>query len=324
MGTTSGSAERGTLFPPTLRRGRVHTRRVLRQHGVSERRLGSSDFPRVLPGCYAVGEGPAELREVARVAQRIVVPGSVISHVTAAELIGLPVPTRLTRGGGEPVHCTVEPVRKRASARGLKIHVRAGRRSVPFEGLTIAHPVDILLDLAPLLSLDELVACIDSLGSMRRENIRVPVETIRIAARTVSGRGVRALRAAAREARDAVDSPRETQTRLMLLRAGYPEPEINRPIIDPATDKEYRIDLAYARWKIAIEYDGKDHFTLKQKRSDHYKDELLHREGWTVLRLTVDDHIDSRDFFLRLDDMIAQAETRLLDGPQRDPTIPGD
>lgn len=319
---TSESAARGTLFPPTLRKGRVHTRMVLRQHGVSERRLGSPDFPRILPGCYAVGEGTVELREVARVAQRIVVPGSVISGVTAAELLGLPVPTRLTWGEGEAIHCTVEPGRKRASARGLKIHVRAGRRSIPFEGLTIAHPVDILLDLASVLPLDDLVACIDSLGSMRRGNVRVPVETVRIAARIVSGRGVRALRAAAREARDAVDSPRETRSRLMLLRAGYPEPEINRPIIDPATDKEYRIDLAYVRWKIAIEYDGKDHFTLEQKRSDHYKDELLHREGWTVLRMTVDDHIDPRDFFLRLEDMIAQAETRPLDGPQRDPTAP--
>lgn len=322
MGTKSESVARGKEFAPALRQGRVHTRAVLRQHGVSERRLGSSDFPRVLPRCYAVGEGTAELREVARVAQKIVVPGSVLSHVTAAELLGLPLPDRLTWSSGEPIHCTVEPDRKRASARGLRVHVRPGRRSIPFEGLTIAHPVDILLDLASVLSHDDLVAGVDSLGSMLRGNIRVPVETIRIAARTASGRGVRALRAAAREARDAVDSPRETRTRLMLMRAGYPEPEINRPIIDPATGKEYRIDLAYGRWKIAIEYDGKHHFTEDQKRSDHYKDELLHQEGWTVLRMTVADHIDPRDFYLRLESMIAQAEACLRDEPQQDPIAP--
>ncbi|GAA1490111.1 hypothetical protein GCM10009626_28570 [Brachybacterium sacelli] len=112
-----------------------------------------------------------------------------------------------------------------------------------------------------------------------------------------------------REARNWVDSPRETTTRLMLVRRGYPEPETNRPICDPVTGTRYWIDLAYAHWKIAIEYDGEHHFTLEQKRKDHGKDELLHREGWSVLRMTVDDHRDPRNFFALLDESIRSADT---------------
>lgn len=56
------------------------------------------------------------------------------------------------------------------------------------------------------------------------------------------------------------------------------------------------------RWRIAIEYVGKVHFTLGQQRKDHRKDELQHRLGWTVLRITIEDHQDPEDFFTLLDD----------------------
>ena len=77
------------------------------------------------------------------------------------------------------------------------------------------------------------------------------------------------------------------------------------------TGKEYWIDLAYPAWKIAIEYDGKRHFTEEQARKDHAKDELLHRDGWAVLRINVEDHKDSKDFFALLDEAIRTAEQRI-------------
>lgn len=308
---------------PVPQPGQVYTRAGLRRMGISERRIGSPEFRRVLPGRYASAQEPVELRSVARAVIRRAVPGGVISHVTAAELLRLPLPEALTWAGGAAVHCTVAPERKRRSARGLIVHVRSGRRSIPFHGLELEHPVGVLLDLAGLLDHDDLVACIDALGSFRREDMGITVDAVREMARGVSGRGIRALRAAARDARDGVDSPRETRTRLMLLRAGYPEPEINRPVVDPATGKEYAIDLAYRRWMVAIEYDGKDHLTAAQQRKDHAKDEVLHAQGWSVLRLTSDDHHDSSDFFRRLEFMIADAEAR-GDRDHRAPGGPGD
>lgn len=299
----------GSSASPRL--GKVYTIKGLRALGVSERRQRSSEFQQVAPGCYALTSDPVQLRDLARVVQSRIVPGAVISGPTAAELMDLPLPERLTWSAGEPVHCTVTPERRRSSARGLAIHVHTGRSAIRHNGLTLGNPLDVLLDLATRLAHDDLVGCIDSFGSLRRRALWMPVETVRIAAQSMSARGVAALRAAARDARDAVDSPRETRTRLMLVRSGYPEPYANLPIQDPASGRRYWIDLAYEQWRIAIEYDGKEHYDPDRARRDRYKDELLHRQGWAVLRVTKEDHDDPTAFYLRLDAMIAEAQTRV-------------
>ena len=274
---------------------------------VMSRRRNPPQSPIITPPATS----PAPLREVAHHALREVVPEAVVSHVSAAELLGLPLPFALTWERGAPLHVDVAPARRRSSAARLTVHTRTGGRPTRLvSGLPVAAPLEVLLDLAGLLPHDELVACIDAFGSLRRKEVRVPVESIRIAAQTVTGRHVRALRRAAGDARDAVDSPRETRTRLMLLRAGFPEPEINRPVIDPATRIEFSLDLAYPAWRIAIEYDGKEHFDAERAKRDRYKDEVLHDQGWSVLRLTVLDHQDPRPFLARLRHRIDLVEER--------------
>lgn len=238
-------------------------------------------------------------------------PGSAISHLSAAEVLRLPLPFRLTWAEGASLHVDVEAAQRRSGGHRLIVHARSARgRLVLPTGLVIADPVDVLLDLAGLLPHDELVACIDALGSLRRKDVQVTVETIRIAARAMTGRHVRALRLAARDARDAVDSPRETATRLLLMRRGFPEPEINRPVVDPATGVEYFLDLSYDHWMIAIEYDGKEHFNVERAKRDRHKDEVLRDQGWSVLRLTSHDHHDPRNFLARLRAKIKDATGR--------------
>src|SRR5699024_8695805 len=107
------------------------------------------------------------------------------------ELLDLPLPHRHTRAGGAPVHVRVGPESKRPSARGLTVHVRTGGASVAVDGLVLDWPVDVLLDLAGLLTPDELIACVDSLGSRRRKRLRIPVETVRAQARALQAPGVR-------------------------------------------------------------------------------------------------------------------------------------
>lgn len=277
--------------------------------GVSERRISSREFRRVLPGCYVRRDAPAGLQAIAGIAQRRVVPGSVICHVTAAELLGLPLTDRHTWDGGAAVHVRVEPEAKRRSAKGLIVHVRTGRPSIRHEGLLLDWPVDVLLDLAGLLSHDDLIACVDALGSRLRQRLRIPVEAIRTEAQALRGPGVRALRAAAAQARDWVDSPQETRTRLMLLRAGYDEPVTNHRVWDAVKRKEYYLDLSYPEQKIAIEYDGKHHFTQEQAHKDHGKDAALHRGGWTVIRILAEDLKDSTSFFALLDEALGAARS---------------
>ncbi|ASK66381.1 DUF559 domain-containing protein [Brachybacterium avium] len=299
-----GSAGRSRVSVPPKR---VFTRQGLRRMGVSERRISSGEFLRVLPGCYTRRDAPADLRAVARTAHRRVVPDSVLCHVTAAELLGLPLPHQHSWSGGAAVHVRVEPKAKRRSAKRLVVHVRTGRPQIRHDGLVLDWPVDVLLDLAALLSHDELVACVDALGSRMRDRLRLPVETIRIEAQSLRGPGVRALRAAAAEARDWVDSPQETRTRLMLRRAGYAEPMTNHRVWDGVKRKAYYLDLSYPERRIAIEYDGKHHFTPEQARKDHGKDATLHRGGWTVLRILAEDLEDPASFFALLDEALGNA-----------------
>ncbi|WP_246957087.1 DUF559 domain-containing protein [Brachybacterium sp. Marseille-Q7125] len=278
--------------------GHVLSRQTLMQvYSVTSRRLASEEFVRVLPGFYTSRASPAPLRNIALTATEKVVPGAVVSGVTAAELLGLPLPRTLTWAGGVELHLDVSPSQRRRSARGLRIHVREGIRPHRLRsGVWSAEPCQVLMDLAALLPHDDLVACIDALGSLRREELRIPVESIRARAQWLTGRGVVAVRRAAQEARDAVDSPRETRTRLLVHRAGLPEPEINVPVHCPVTGIRYSLDLAYPQARIAIEYDGEVHFALEQARHDRRKDEVLHEQGWKIYRLTVQDHRDPGPF----------------------------
>jgi hypothetical protein len=64
------------------------------------------------------------------------------------------------------------------------------------------------------------------------------------------------------------DSPKETELRLLLIRAGLPEPAINRPLFDEAGGWVQDPDMSYQEFKIAIQYDGGHHATPAQRRSD--------------------------------------------------------
>lgn len=109
--------------------------------------------------------------------------------------------------------------------------------------------------------------------------------------------GIKAVRVAVLAARERVESPKETEMRLLLAAHGYAEPCVNLTMSEPGTGKTYRIDLAYPRQRIAIEYDGDWHRTDRTRfRRDRRKDDVLHELGWRVVRV-VDTDLDSPSEF---------------------------
>lgn len=62
-------------------------------------------------------------------------------------------------------------------------------------------------------------------------------------------------------------SPKESETRAVLVFAGLPVPEVNPPLLDdPNTPWT---DLLYRRWRLAVEYEGSQHLTdRKQYNTD--------------------------------------------------------
>jgi hypothetical protein len=93
-------------------------------------------------------------------------------------------------------------------------------------------------------------------------------------------------------ARPGVESPKETETRLLLRSFGLPEPAIQHVV---SVDGRFlaRVDLAYPECRIAIEYEGDGHRTDRdQWRIDIRRQRDLEDHGWLVIRVT---ELDLRD-----------------------------
>ncbi|MEV7619733.1 DUF559 domain-containing protein [Microbacterium sp. NPDC089321] len=99
-------------------------------------------------------------------------------------------------------------------------------------------------------------------------------------------RGCVAVREALALARPDVESPKESETRVLLLAAGLPEPRVQYRELDGGR-LVARIDLAYPECKVAIEYEGDGHRTEREQwRRDIQRQRELEDRGWMVIRLT--------------------------------------
>lgn len=281
----------------------LYLRAELRARGIHPRRLASEEFVEVIPGYLTPSIAPAELSLSARLLQREVAPGAVISHCTAAELLGVPLPLHLEYARCKVVHCTMRPPHRRRSGRGAIFHTRATGATTSVKGVRVSGPLDLLAQLAGQLGHDGLVEAADQLvGPASKVHPRPGLENLREWARRARNTyNVRSVRAALADAREKVESPKETQTRLVLLRAGFAEPVINLPVRAPRSGERFRIDLAYPSLRLAIEYDGFWHSTNRKRHADdRRKDDVLHELGWRVVRASDEDLRAPRNFLDRL------------------------
>ena len=188
------------------------------------------------------------------------------------------------------LHARLEHGRQRSAGQHVVLHRTSPRPGFTYLGLKMSHPYVVLL-VASILPHDEVVIAIDSLVRRDPPVRGVTLEAIRIAADTYGSRwGSSALRKALRDAQPNTDSPGETRTRLLLGRAGFPQPAINHPVVDPDTGQMRYLDLAYPEHRIGVEYDGDYHrLTKKQWRSDQARKDSLASVGWELRTLTGED-----------------------------------
>jgi hypothetical protein len=97
--------------------------------------------------------------------------------------------------------------------------------------------------------------------------------------------GVARLRAALELVDGGAESPPESRLRLVIVGAGLPPPE---------TQIEFRrlrirVDMGWREWKVAVEYDGVQHWTDGRQRSwDIERIALLEAAGWAVVRVSAE------------------------------------
>lgn len=184
---------------------------------------------------------------------------------------------------------------------GLRItsEARTGVDLARYEPRHVAVPVLDWLLTDKRCSREELVAVMDRM-------VRVP--------------HVRRARQLVDLARAGVASPRETHTRLQLLDALFPEPDVNLEIWQDHILLAQG-DLGYWRWLIWIDYDGREFHELRRFfGDDQRKDRWLGERGWSVFRLTNKDHYAPATFHRQLRAAIAEAPTRIAAlSPSRSP-----
>jgi hypothetical protein len=208
------------------------------------------------------------------------------SGPTAALLWGMPLPEEVR---DDPrLHVTALDD-DRAPRGRLVVGHRSSRRieTVMLRELHVVTPVEAWVGLSTVISLDALVAAGDRLlGLPAPLASRADVESG--VARHEGRRGAARLRAATALVRENVYSPRETRTRLLIMRAGLgcSEPEPNG-IIELHHGGRTRGDLVFRRECVVVEYEGEQHLTDPvqwAKDLERYNDLAL--SGWLVIRLS--------------------------------------
>lgn len=168
--------------------------------------------------------------------------------------------------------------------------MRPNRKQVSHRGQSVTTPSATFVDLGRCLDLVDLVVLGDSLV---KAGVTTPQDLIE-AARTATGRDARRARRAAAHVRMDVDSPMETRTRLLMLLAGLPEPVVNHQLRDDTGVVRRRLDLSYPQFRLAIEYDGRQHAeNSAQWQGDVRRREHLDSLGWRLIVLLSGDIFSS-------------------------------
>jgi hypothetical protein len=280
--------------------GRAFTTAEAHQAGLKEGRLRGPDLDRPLhgvrqPSTAAVPDPRDRSSEIERSTlsaartAALVIPGdAAFSHCTAALIHRLPLPRSHEHDG--PLHVMRWSARNPVDRPQVKAHLGLESRKVTtVRGVRVVEPVDTWVDLASLLGVEDLVVVGDQVA--RRAGSLEPLQAALARRRRV--RGVRALHEAMRWIRVGSDSAMETRSRLLFVRHGLPEPELNEPVnAEDGSGFVCRGDFIWRRKKVIGEYQGSHHFESFERGDDDISRRLLvEDDDWKYVELT------KRDYF---------------------------
>jgi very-short-patch-repair endonuclease len=110
-------------------------------------------------------------------------------------------------------------------------------------------------------------------------------EVSAVAAAHPGARGVAQLRSVLPTVDGGAESPQETRLRLLLIAGGLPHPETQIRF----DELRIRVDMGWRTWKVAVEYDGVQHWADSRQRAwDIERIALLEAAGWVVVRVSAD------------------------------------
>ena len=253
------------------------TRAQLIAQGMALSLLRRRDFQQVVTGVWVHRNGIDDLTLI-RAALALHPEDAFASHLSAAKVLGLPVPDHPF------AHVTVGKPEDRRYRAEIKPHVtQRARRVIVVRGIRTTDPIATFIDCAGSLSLVELVVLGDAL--VRRYD--VTAEELLEACQASDDYYAGLARRAAEYVRDGVDSPMETRLRMLIVLAGLPEPRVNFTVYNSDGSWRRRFDLYYPEARLIIEYDGRQHAaSAAQWQSDLERREEFDDEDYRIIVVT--------------------------------------
>lgn len=170
----------------------------------------------------------------------------------------------------------------------------------------LTSPVRTAYDLARRLDLVEAVVAVDALTNRFGFSL---ARILELAGRYPRARGRRGLPDVVAHAEPLSESPMETRLRMLIVLSGLPRPVAQRGIADHRARIVAWVDLAYPERRIAIEYDGEEHFTPRRSMRDTYRYTRLVDLGWRVYRYR------ARDVYGQPERIVAELRRALTHRP---------
>lgn len=149
--------------------------------------------------------------------------------------------------------------------------------------LCVTTPERTAFDLARRGTVGQAVARLDALA--RSTDFKVG-DVAELARRHPHTRGLRQLEIALDLVDSGAQSPKETWLRLLLIRAGFPRPSTQIPVLGPDGFPKYFLDMGWEDIMLTVEYDGDQHRTDRpQYLWDADRLEYITAVGWTHIRV---------------------------------------
>lgn len=193
-----------------------------------------------------------ELRCGALLARR---PDAVLSHSTAARMLGLPIPWGLR----DELHLTVVPPGRPPRITGVHSHcsMLGAREVTRANGMLVTAPARTWVDLSQTFTVRELVALGDAIIHWRSR--RSTLDELRASGCAPGTRGAARARHALGLMHERSESPPESLLRVILAEAGLPPPDVNVDLRGPDGRFLARPDLRFPEQRVIVEYEGDHH-----------------------------------------------------------------
>ncbi|MEX2105462.1 MAG: type IV toxin-antitoxin system AbiEi family antitoxin domain-containing protein [Solirubrobacterales bacterium] len=267
----------------------VISREQLLRTGLSDdavdRAVGTGRLHRIFRGVYALGHPRIGERGRMMAATLACGDGTVVSHRSAAALLGL-----LDRAPA--VIDVIAPEQRGRKIDGIRAHaVRPPRRGETgmVDGIPCTSPARTLVDFAGVVGLRSLRSAFERAAAARL----LDIAAVEAAARPGGRRGIGTLRAlieawkpaAPVAAKQRLKSPLEAKVLPLLTRRGLPMPRCNALV--ELVDDRIEVDFLWPEQRFVLEADSRDfHATEVAFERDRWRDRELLRVGFSTLRVT--------------------------------------